>query len=443
MPRKKKEETIESKPIVKGKIKTPNVLRGFKDVLPIDQKYWTFLRKTTEQFVDDYNFQRIETPIVEESVLFERGVGKETDIIEKEIFNFEDRGGDKVALRPEITASVCRAYINHGMFNMSQPVKLFSSGPVFRYDRPQSGRYRQFNQLNYEIIGEKTPANEVELIVIGYNFMKSLGLKDVKVAINSIGCSECRKEYVTALVSYFRSHKNQLCEDCQNRLAKKSLRLLDCKEESCQALREEAPQILDWLDDDCKKHFVKVLEFLDELEIPYELDPYLVRGLDYYTQTVFEFWATDGEDKGRYALGGGGRYDDLIEILGGRPTPAAGMGLGMERIILTLKEKEIEVPELDAKDIFVAQLGELAKRKAMVLFEDLRKNGFSAVANFSKDGLRPQLEMANKLRAKYTLILGQKEHNEGTIIIRDMATGIQEVVNIEKIQKELEKRLSK
>ena len=437
-PGKKKPELREK--VIKVTKKLPQLLRGFKDILPSEQKYWQLIRNKAKQMARDYGFERIDLPILEESSLFIRAVGKETDIIAKEMFSFEDRGGDNVSLRPEATASVSRAYINHGMLNLPQPVKFFYIGPMFRYDRPQSGRYRQFNQFGFEALGDINPVLDAQIIIMSYNFFKELGI-DVNIQINSIGCPECRKEYKTQLIGYYKTQKADLCNDCKERLSKNPLRLLDCKEEKCIAISEDAPQIVDWLCDDCKNHFVKVLEFLDEIEIPYNLNSRLVRGLDYYTKTVFEVWIEKAEKKAQNALGGGGRYDGLVEMLGGRPTPGIGVALGIERIILKIKELEIEVPEKEKPDVFIAQLGESAKRKCLVLYETLRQEGIKIAESFSKDGLKNQLDIANKLGVKYTLILGQKELSEETILLRDMEGGIQETINYNKVIKEIKKRL--
>ncbi len=431
---------------VKVSKKTPQLLRGFKDILPGEQKYWDLIREKGENVAYDYGFERIDLPFVEDTSLFIRSVGKETDIIDKEMFSFEDRGGESVSLRPEATASVARAYINHGMLNLAQPVKLYYIGPMFRYDRPQSGRYRQFNQLGFEALGDLHPVLDAQIIILAYNFFKELGVP-VNIQINSIGCPECRKEYKVQLVNYYKTQKADLCDDCQGRLTKNPLRLLDCKQEKCKTISEDAPQIVDWLCDECKNHFVKVLEFLDEIEIPYNLDPTLVRGLDYYTKTVFEIWpapqdnSENSNKKSQNALGGGGRYDNLIELLGGRPTPAVGASIGIERAILKIKELEIEVPEKEAPDIFIAQLGEAAKRQSLDFYESLRAEGIKIAEGFSKDGLKNQLDIANKLGVKYTLILGQKELSEGTILLRDMEGGVQETINYNKAIKEIKKRL--
>lgn len=434
--------------IIKGGKRLPQVLRGFKDILPSEQKYWDLLRKKADQIALDYGFERIDLPFLEETALFIRSVGKETDIVSKEMFSFTDRGGESVCLRPEATAQVARSYINHGMFNLPQPVKLYYCGPMFRYDRPQSGRYRQFNQFGFEILGDLQPVLDAEVITMTYNYLKEIGLP-INIQINSIGCVNCRKEYKVQLVNYYKTQKRDLCPDCLDRLGKNPLRLLDCKEEKCSTIKEDAPQIVDFLCDECKNHFVKVLEFLEEMEIPYILNPHLVRGLDYYTKTVFEVWPAveapekmSAEDKkAQSALGGGGRYDNLVEMLGGRSTPAIGVSIGMERVILKIKELNLNVPEREKRDIFVAQLGEAAKRKCLSLYQTLRKEGIKVAESFSKDGLKNQLEAANKLGVRYTLILGQKELSEGTILLRDMDAGAQETINYNKVVKEVKRRL--
>jgi histidyl-tRNA synthetase len=294
-----------------------------------------------------------------------RGVGKVTDIVEKELFQWETPGGEQVALRPEATAPIMRAYIQHGMLNQPQPLRLWTSGPMFRYDRPQAGRFRQFFQNSFEVIGEPDAVIDAQLILISYNILKELGLEPV-VRINSLGTPESRTNYKNALVAYFRSKKNKLSEDDKKRLLKNPLRLLDSKDPAMQELKAEAPQIVDWLDEESKAHFTRVLEYLDETGVPYELDPYLVRGLDYYTKTVFEF-VPNTPDAAQSSLGGGGRYDDLVELLGGKkPTPACGFALGVERLVMMMLEQNPEVGTSERNyDIFIVQLGDLARKKSL------------------------------------------------------------------------------
>lgn len=447
MPLKKKEPKSKDQrpqPVVAKPAKghtTPQLLRGMKDILPAEQRYWEVIRNRGAAVATAYSYERIDTPILEDSKLFVRAVGKYTDIVEKEMFSFIDKGEDAVTLRPEGTAPVVRAYINHGMLNIPQPVKLWYLGPMFRYGRPQSGSYRQFHQLGLEILGEEKSAADAELIFLAYTICKDMGLK-VVVQVNSLGHPACREQYKNELLNYYRSKRSSVCEDCKRRLSKNPLRVLDCKEEKCQPVKQGAPQMVDHLCDDDRNHFMKVLEFLDEVDLPYQLNPYLVRGLDYNTRTVFEVFAQSPVDDkvSESALGGGGRYDDLTELLGGRPTPAVGFALGIERIILALKEQNVPIEDGWKPFVFLAQLGDHAKRKALLLFEDIRKAGIPASVNFAKDSLKLQMEMAAKLGVRYTLILGQKEILDGTIILRDMDTGVQEVIDRKKTVDSLKKK---
>jgi len=419
----------------------PTLLRGFRDILPDEQGKWNLLRDTIRQVADAYSFDRIELPILEKTDLFSRTIGKQSDIIQKEMYAFEDQAGDKVAMRPEGTASVARAYINHGMLNLPQPVKLWYIGPMFRHDRPQAGRYRQFHQAGFEMIGSEEAIVDAQLIVLAHCILKDIGIP-ITVQINSIGTPECRREYLMELVNYFRPFRKKLNEDDKRRLQKNPLRILDSRDPVVQELLTGAPQIVDWLDEVSKAHFMKVLEFLDEAEVPYALNPYLVRGLDYYTHTVFELWE-DG-DEGELvqnALGGGGRYDGLLELLGGRPTPACGFAMGLERIVRSMAERNIDPPARPASKVFFAQLGDAARRVGLRLFEEFRKAKIPIAEATGKNALKAQLEVANKLSVAYTLILGQKEVLDGTIIIRDMDSGAQEIVDIKKVTSILQRKL--
>lgn len=419
----------------------PQLVRGFKDILSDDQKYWEVVRAEVRRMGDEYGFSRIDLPTVEDTSLFVRAVGKESDIVEKEMFSWVDRGDEKLSLRPEATAQIARAYLNHGMLALPQPVRLYYIGPMFRYERPQAGRHRQFHQFGFEVVGEAHPVLDAQLIIIAYNFFKKFGV-ETSIQINSIGTPESRKVYRTHLVNYYKTQKADLCDDCKQRLTKNPLRLLDCKNEKCQAIKEDAPQIVDFLDDESKNHFVKVLEYLDELGIPYNLNPYLVRGLDYYTKTVFEILPAGVEQKAQSALGGGGRYDNLIGMFSGRPVPAVGFAIGIERAIARMKETNYQPPALYTPEVFVAQLGDAAKRKCLKLFEELRADNIRVASSFSKDDLKNQLSIAAKLGVRYTLIMGQKELSEGTILLRDMDGGMQETIAFNKIAKELKKRLT-
>ncbi|MFZ5559527.1 MAG: histidine--tRNA ligase [Patescibacteria group bacterium] len=414
--------------------------KGTHDILPPEQKYWDKIRMVVAQVANSYGFERIDTPIFEDVKLFTKSIGQSTDIIEKQIYTFKTKGGEHLALRPEFTAGIVRAYIEHGMKNLPQPVKLYSIGPVFRHDKPQAGRYRQFHQLNFEVIGDPSEVSDVQIIQVFISILKKLNLKKFTLYINSLGCLLCAPKYKKTLINFYRQRLNKLCRDCRRRFNENPLRLLDCKNERCKKLAGGAPQILDFLCDECRNHFKKVLEILDDLEVPYILNPYLVRGLDYYTKTVFEIWE-DKEDTAQGALLGGGRYDNLVEMFKGKPTPAVGAAAGIERIIISLKKQDIKVSEIEKPKVFMVQLGELGKRKSLKLFEEFQRKGIKVGEAFSKPSIKSQLKIADKEGAKIALILGQKEALEDNIIIRDMTSGVQETVPIEKVINEVKKRL--
>ena len=415
-------------------VKTPQLLRGFKDILPGEEPYWNKVEDAARNIATSYSFGRLRLPILEQTSLFERSIGKATDVVEKEMYTFVDPSNTRVTLRPEATAGAARAYIEHGMVNKTQPVKMWYFEPMFRHDRPQAGRYRQFYQFGLEAIGSSDPILDAQMILMTHRFFKGLGV-EVKFLLNSIGTEESRREYIMELVSYFKQFRKRLSEVDKKRLTKNPLRLLDSKEEGMDELRDGAPQILDWLDEDSKQHFMKVLEYLDEAEVPYEINPYLVRGLDYYTKTVFEVVEiTDDAERAQNSLGGGGRYDTLIELLGGREdTPAIGIALGVERVIMAMKNQGVEFSKEREVDVFFCQLGDASRKKGLIVFEEFRKAGVSIAEAFGKGALKGQLEMADKQKAKIALILGQKEVLDGTIIIRDMESGAQEIVNIDKV----------
>ena len=428
-------------PVKRGKA-PPELLRGFRDILPEEQTRWDLVRDAARRMAEAYSFGRVELPVLERTDLFVRTVGKQTDIIEKEMYSFEDAAGEQVSLRPEATASVARAYVNHGMLNLPQPVKLWYQGPMFRHDRPQAGRYRQFHQIGFEVIGVAEPIIDAQLIIIASQLVKELGL-NATVQVNSIGTPENRQAYLAELTSYFRGHRSKLSEDDRKRLQKNPLRLLDSKDPAVVELLPGAPQIVDWLDDESKNHFMKTLEFLDEMDVPYVLNPHLVRGLDYYTHTVFELWeAGDEGERAQNAVGAGGRYDRLIETLGGRPTPACGFAIGIERVTRALAERGIGNEPAGKPRVFFAQLGDAARRVGLRLFEDFRKAGIPVAEAFGKNALKAQLEAANKLGVALTLILGQKEVLDGTIIVRDMESGAQEIVDAGKIVSIVRRKLA-
>ncbi|MDP3957414.1 MAG: histidine--tRNA ligase [bacterium] len=407
-------------------------LRGMRDILPDEQPYWERVRRALTHASQEYGFRRIDLPTVEYAHLYLRTVGVGTDIVDKELYLFNTRGGDRVALRPEMTAGLCRAYIEHGMGVLSKPIKLFSIGPVFRYDRPQEGRYREHWQANFDIFGENDPILDAQTIQLAYRVVQQLGLKNIEFQVNSIGTPESRREYEKALTRYLEAQKNKLCQNCRERLAKNPMRILDCKEDKCIQLTAHAPQSLDYLDLESRDHFKHLLEYLDELELPYMINTRLVRGLDYYTKTVFEIISSDAEGK-KYALGGGGRYDRLIESLGGEATPAIGFGLGLDRIVLEMKRTQVKPYQEPRPRVFLAQLGDMAKKKSLKLFSELEKNGILIAESFGRGSLKSQLRVANRLGVEVTIIVGQKEALDDTAIVKDMVSGTQETVTHERL----------
>jgi len=416
---------------------------GMHDILPEEQKYYQKIFDVVSEIAKFYNFQRIETPILERTELFSTSIGLATDIVQKEMFSFKTKGGDSLTLRPEGTAPIARAFIQHGMQNLPQPVKLWYFGPFFRYEHPQAGRYRQFWQFGFEVLGAKNPVIDAQIVQIFFNIFQELKLKNVLVKVNSIGDKTCRPYYKKLLSHYLKYRIEELCENCRRRLKENPLRVLDCKEEKCQRVIHGAPQIIDHLCEECRAHFKEFLEYLEELGLPYQLDTKLVRGLDYYTRTVFEFFEESEKGKEVGAIAGGGRYDNLIKMLGKQDVLGMGGAGGVERIISLIKEKAIKWPKEKKVEVFLAQLGNLAKRKSLVLIENFRKEGIPIFESLDRDSLKAQLRLADKLGVKYTLILGQKEVLEGTILLRDMVSGQQEIIKLDKILPEIKKRLKK
>jgi len=375
-----------------------------------------------------YGYERIDAPAFEDTQLFSRSVGDGTDIVEKQMYTFQDRGGGQITLRPEGTASVCRAYLEHGLHNLPQPVKLYYLASIFRYERPQAGRYRQHYQFGYEAIGDDDPALDAEVIDMAWQFLVTLGLRHLLLHLNSIGCKKCRPGYLTALKDYYTNYTRDLCSDCKTRLKRNPLRLLDCKKPLCQQIANSAPRSIDYLCQQCDNHFNQLKRFLELLELPFIVNHCLVRGLDYYTRTVFEI---QPEAEGAQStLGGGGRYDDLIEELGGKPTPAIGFATGLERIILNLKKQYIPVPALPKPRVFIAYMGNQAKDRAIKLASTLRTNGIGVIETAGSKSLKAQLRQANTLGVHHTVIIGDEEVNADTVILRDMTTAQQKTVPV-------------
>ena len=415
---------------------------GMHDVLPQDQVYFQKVYKIIEKAFDFYGFEKIDTPILENADLFNRSIGVNTDIVEKEMYILRTKEGkDALALRPEGTASIMRAYLEHGFNTYPQPVKLWYHGPFFRHERPQAGRYRQFWQYGFEVLGDKEPIIDAQTIIIMYNILRDLGINNALVKINSIGDENCRGEYRKALIKFLKSKKNSFCRDCLRRTKSNPLRVLDCKNEKCRELINEAPQIIDYLCEGCKSHLKSVLEYLEELKIPFTLDSFLVRGLDYYTKTVFEIEAPIANEEEIGVLAGGGRYDILSKVLGKANVPSCGAAAGIERIVSAMKARRAEGVYASPSKVFICQIGPLAKKKGLLIFEELRNAGIKAAESFSKDSLKAQLSKANKLNINTVIIVGQKEALKDMVIIRDMETGKQTEVNIKEMVKEVKTRL--
>jgi len=422
--------------------------RGMRDIFGEDLRYFKKIENVCKGVADFYGFERIETPILEQSALFEKGTGVSTDVVQKQMFTLRTKGGDYLTLRPEATPSIIRAYLEHGMENRPKPVKFWYFGPMFRYERPQAGRYRQFYQFGFEAIGSDSWIIDAQIIQIFYDILEKLGFKNLIVEMNSIGDSQCRPYYRKALTTYLKKHRNSLCPDCQRRLKINPLRVLDCKEEGCQKIvREGAPQSLNYLCEDCHKHFKALLETMEVLGLPYFLNPYLVRGLDYYTRTVFEISQKTEEGKSQGSMVGGGRYDTLVKLLGGKDTPACGAAAGVERIINLMKTKRrnkgIKTAKGASSGIFLVQIGKSAKSRALRLSEEFRKENVPIEESLSKDSLSLQLKLADKLKVRYVLILGQKEVLEGKIIVRDMKSGRQKTTLLKNIVKEMKRKIKR
>jgi histidyl-tRNA synthetase len=401
--------------------------RGTQDILPQEQPYWLYIQKAAEATARLYGYEPIDTPVFEDAGLFVRTVGAGTDIVEKEMYTFNDLGGGQLTLRPEGTAPVCRAYIEHGMASLSQPVKLFYRAPIFRYERPQAGRYRQHHQFGFEAIGEAGAAIDAELIDMAWSFFLTLGLKKLTLQVNSIGCPVCRPGYLAKLKEHYTAHREQLCEDCKVRIDKNALRLLDCKKPSCQPLGLDAPRSIDHLCAECAEHFEQLKANLTALKLPFEINSSMVRGLDYYTKTVFEIQPE--EERGQSTIAGGGRYDGLIEQLGGKHTPGAGFATGIERIILNIKKQNVPVPGLSKPAVFVVWMGEEAGKAAFKMVSDLRGADISAVTSYSPRSMKAQLRQADGARCHYAAIIGEEELAQDFITLRDLRTAQQEPVS--------------
>lgn len=389
----------------------------------------TIIEKKARALCKTYNIKEIITPMFEEIDLFQRGVGETTDVVQKEMYDFYDKGERHMALKPEGTAGAIRAYLENSLYAASQPTKLFYVTPAFRYEKPQSGRLRQHHQFGVEFVGSKSPLAEVELITLLTTFIKELGLKDAKLHINSIGCPNCRKTYNDALLAYLKEHEGELCETCRERMKKNPLRVIDCKVPSCKEIVKDAPRTVEYLDEECKEHFEELQSLLNELNIPYEIDTGIVRGLDYYTKTVFEFVNSEG-----FTLCGGGRYDNLVhEIDGKQDIPSVGFGMGIERIIYFLEKEQVELEPEPAVELYVGILGKEAKARGYKLVNEVRSAGVVVETDYMDRSVKAQMKYANKIGAKNTVILGADELEKGVATIKNMESHEETEVALDKI----------
>ena len=412
-----------------------NAPRGTKDILPDTVGEWTYVEQKIRELCDRYGYQEIRTPMFEHTELFHRGIGEGTDVVDKEMYTFTDRGQRSITLRPENTASAVRAYLQNKLYGENSLTKLFYIGSMFRYDRPQAGRMREFHQFGIEALGEENPAVDAEVIMLAMDFLTSLGLKDLKLSLNSVGCPKCRPIYRKVLQDYFRDKLDTLCDDCKDRFERSPLRILDCKNDADKPFMPAAPKITDCLCDECKDHFHKVQEYLTQAGVEFELDPRLVRGLDYYTKTAFEIkYAPLGAQS---AIAGGGRYDGLIEEIGGKPTPAVGFASGLERVLLALEKQEL-LPEMTkTADAFVVALGESASGPAFKLLTKLRQAGLKANMDYAGRSMKAQMKQANKAKARFALIIGEDEVKESCVMLKDMEKSEQQKVSFDTIIEKL------
>ena len=403
--------------------------RGVQDWYGENMHKRAVVEKIARDLAKTYNMTEIITPMFEHTVLFQRGVGETTDVVQKEMYTFKDKGDRSITLKPEGTSGVMRAYLEHNMYAQPAPTKLYYVTQAFRYEKPQSGRLRQHHQFGVEFVGSKSPLAEVELITLVTTLIKKLGLKDAKLHINSIGCKNCRKTYNEALLAYLKKHEESLCPTCRERMQKNPLRVIDCKVETCKAIVADAPRTIDYLDDECREHFEELQSLLNELNIPYEIDTGIVRGLDYYTKTVFEFVNEDG-----FTLCGGGRYDGLIhEIDEKQDIPSVGFGMGIERILYFLEREGVELPPQDPVALYVGILGKDAKARAYKLVNEIRSHGVIVETDYMDRSVKAQMKYANKIGAKKTVIIGSEELENNLAHVKNMETGEQVEVALDKI----------
>jgi len=398
-------------------------IKGIKDILPEDAPTWNHIESIARQVFGSFCFREIRVPIMEKTELFKRSIGETTDIVEKEMYTFRDRDDELLTLRPEATASIIRAYIEHNMHSFDQITKLYTMGPMFRRERPQKGRFRQFHQIDVELFGDEKPQSDVEVIFMLMHFLQSTAIEELSLEINSLGCKTCRPVFSQAVVNYLRGSKNALCPDCQRRMSTNPLRIFDCKVETCNLIIAKAPQILDYLCPDCKEHFAQVKSYLTDLNVAYGINPKMVRGLDYYTRTAFE--VKSGLLGAQNALAGGGRYDGLVHSLGGPEVSGIGFAVGIERLFACLPNNK---KNIFPTDLFIAALGERAQKMAFGLTNEMRRAGISTEKDYSDKSFKSQMKRADKLNTSFTLIIGDKEIDEKRVELRNMNTKTQQVL---------------
>ncbi len=404
-------------------------IKGTKDVLPQDVHKNQYIEATCLSVAEKFGYKEIRTPVFEHTELFQRGVGDTTDVVQKEMYTFDDKGGRSITLRPEGTAGAARSFLESGLCNEALPQKVCYLTSCYRYEKPQAGRLREFHQFGIECFGAASPLADAEMISLAKNVFDELGVKDLHLEINSIGCPTCRTEYHKALREYFEGRKSELCDTCRDRLDRNPMRILDCKSPVCSEIAKGAPVVLDYLCDECREHFDSVKKYLDAMNIEYTVNPQIVRGLDYYTKTVFEFVSDSIGAQGTVC--GGGRYDGLIEEFGGQRTPSLGFGMGLERLQLVMEAQGCEFPEPARADLFIVAMGEKATLKAVEIAKDMREEGFSVIYDLNDRSLRAQMKYADKLGAKFNVVIGDNEIENNTAELKNMSTGEKTQINLE------------
>ena len=404
-------------------------IKGTKDVLPKDVHKNQYIEATALDIASKFGYKEIRTPVFEHTELFQRGVGDTTDVVQKEMYTFDDKGGRSITLRPEGTSGAVRSFLENGLCNEALPQKVCYLTSCYRYEKPQAGRLREFHQFGVECFGTASPLADAEIIALAKSIFDTLGVRDLSLEINSIGCPKCRAEYHKALKEYFASRKDELCDTCKGRLDRNPMRILDCKSPICHEIAQGAPVVIDYLCDECKEHFEKVQKYLDAQNIEYKINPQIVRGLDYYTKTVFEFVSNSIGAQGTVC--GGGRYDGLVEELGGQHTASLGFAMGLERLMLLMEAQGCEFPQAEKPDLFIVALGEKATLKAVEIAKDMREEGFSALLDLNQRSVRAQMKYADKLGAKFNVVIGDNEVENKIAKLKNMQTGEETEINLD------------